>query len=507
MKLKHLPIIVLFLAAALLRFADAFRPIDKASWRECDMGAVARNFYREGMNPLYPRIDWRGESPGFAEMELPVLPWIMAATYKFVGIHDHIGRMWACLFSLGTLFFFFRLAREYLELAASTVAFAFFAFNPLVVELSTAVQPEGPMIFFYVAAAYFFVRWIKADTNGSLAAAAVLTALTLLTKATSAHIGVLFGALLLQKYGWTAIRNARVWIFGIVSVVPAVAWYVHAKRLWLTYGNSLGVSNEYHWIGTDFFTNSEFIKGIATIEAVHVWLIFGAIVAVFALWRGFNERIARVALVWLASVFVFYIIASRTTADEWAYYYHVFSVPAAALLIGLGAGKLHEIALDLVREGRKQTVLTGFTRVATIVVVAITLLSPFLLEAKQLRANVLDRRVEIPAYTFARDLRLKLSASGPIVASGGHCVDADGYQVAYNASYMFYWLDRRGWNVCVEDQSVAAVEPLRQKGAVYFVGEKRYMRERPAFDGEMRHAFAITAEDADHVVFDLVASR
>ena len=266
MSSKHIPIIILFVAASFLRIADVFRPIDKASWRECDMGAVARNFYREGMNPLYPRIDWRGDGPGYAEMELPVLPWLMAVTYEFVGIHDNVGRMWAFVFSLGAMFFFFRLAHEYLGLFASTIAFAFFAFNPLVVDLSTAVQPEGLMIFCYIAAVFFFVRWIRNDRNSDFAATTLLTAVTLLAKATSAHIGIFFGILLVQKYGWSVCRQFKVWIFGVVTVVPAALWYLHAKSLWLTYGNSLGVSNEYHWIGRDFFTNTEFIKGIFRIE-------------------------------------------------------------------------------------------------------------------------------------------------------------------------------------------------------------------------------------------------
>lgn len=503
MKIKNLPIIFLFVAAALLRFADAFRPIDQASWRECDMGAVARNFVREGMNPLYPRIDWRGDGPGYAEMELPVVPWLMAATYEGVGVHDHIGRMWAFLFSLGAMFFFFRLAREYLDIIAATVAFAFFAFNPLVIDLSTAVQPEGLMICCYIASVYFFVRWLRADRNIDFAAAAALTALTLLSKATSAHIGIFFGILLLQKYGWSVLRQAKVWVFGVVTMLPAAMWYLHAKSLWLTYGNSLGVSNEYHWIGRDFFTNSQFITGIFRIELLHVWVVFGGLVALFGLWRGFEHDAAKKALLWLASVLVFYIVACRTTADDWAYYYHIFSIPAAALLVGLGAKKLFESA-DVIRTGyRSAGSLTNLTRLATLGVVTVILLSAFLLEAKQLRANFLEKQLDVPAYRFARDLQPALAAPGPIVASGGHCVDADGYQVAYNASYMFYWLDRKGWNVCVEEQSAARLRELAGKGAVYFVAERKYLAANPSAEAETRASFATLTENADFVVFDL----
>ena len=44
MSKARIAIIVIFAAACLIRFADAFRPINHASWRECDIGSIARNF-------------------------------------------------------------------------------------------------------------------------------------------------------------------------------------------------------------------------------------------------------------------------------------------------------------------------------------------------------------------------------------------------------------------------------------------------------------------------------
>ena len=142
MSKSRILIILLFSAAAAVRFADVFRPINQASWRECDIGAVSRNFAREGMNPLYPRIDWRGDGPGYAEMELPIFPFLTAIGYEIFGVHDQLGRGLAFLFSLGALFFFYRLAREYLTVYPALIAFTFFAFNPLIVDQSTALQPR-----------------------------------------------------------------------------------------------------------------------------------------------------------------------------------------------------------------------------------------------------------------------------------------------------------------------------------------------------------------------------
>ena len=207
-------------------------------------------------------------------MEFPLYPFLIALTYKIFGIHDLFGRLWAFVFSLGTLFIFYKLAREYLSGWSLIFSFAFFTFNPLIVEFSTSIQPEGLMILFYLSSVFCFLKWLKTDENFYFLSAIILTALTLLAKATAAHIGLFFLVLLIQKFGFDFLKNLKVWLFGLISLLPAFLWYRHAKNLWLTYGNSLGVSNEYHWIGADFFTNSYFIKGILTNEIFVAFVLF-----------------------------------------------------------------------------------------------------------------------------------------------------------------------------------------------------------------------------------------
>lgn len=503
MKRQNVLITILFVAAAGLRFADVFRPIDHASWRESDLGAVARNFSREGMNPFYPRIDWRGNGPGYAEMELPLYPWLTAITYKVFGEHDQIARIWAFLFSLGALFFFFRLAREYLSVFAATVAFAFFALNPLVVETATSIQPEGLMIFAYIAAVYFFLRWLKTDRNFYYLSTIAFTALSLLAKAPSAHIGLFFGVLLIEKFGWNVVLQTRVWLFGILSLLPAALWYLHAKRLWSVYGNSLGVSNEYHWIGWDFFTDSNFIAGIIRSEFIYVWLIFGLFVGAFAIWRGRREMVARHSLLWLACIFALYTLAARTTSEEWATYYHIFSIPPVALIFGLSIRELWRYMREFADRFSERPFALNLTRVAVCLIVIAAIFASLLMEAKQVRAGFLQRHSPDSSYAFAGKLRPELERSGPIVVSGSQCNDRKGYPIAYNSSFMFYWLDRKGWNTCIEHQSLEEIKQFEADGAVYLVAQKTYANATPGYERALREVYPVTMESADFVIFEL----
>ena len=500
-------IVVLFLAAALLRFADVFRPINLASWRECDLGAISRNFATESMNPLYPRIDWRGDGDGYAEMELPLVPWLTAVTYKIFGIHDYFGRVWAFLFSLGAMFFFYRLAREYLSIFAATVAFAFFALNPLMVETATSIQPEGLMIFTYIAAAYYFVKWLKTESDLSFWAATVFTPLTLLAKAPAAHIGLFFGILLIDKFGWNAFRQGKVWLFGILSVLPSALWYFHAKNLWIVYGNSLGVSNEYHWVGLDFFTDPNFMQGILRTEFFDVWVSFGLIVGAFAVWRGFRETTAKQSLTWLASVFIFYLLAARTTSQEWANYYHVFSIPPVALIFGFGVNKLWDYAKEFADSFSERILAANLVRPVVVLVVIAAMFESFVMETVHVRADFLGHRIPDPAFVWAERVKPLLKNEGLIVTSGGKCVDKNGYMLAYNASYMFYWLERKGWNVCVEDQSINKIHILSEQGAKYFVAQRSMLDEKLGFTDELRRTYPILDESDKFILFDLTSVR
>ena len=507
MKRSKILIITLFIVAAATRFADVFRPINQASWRECDLGAVSRNFAREGMNPFYPRIDWRGDGPGYAEMELPLFPFLTSIAYTLFGIHDQFGRVLAFLFSLAALFFFFRLARQYLSFFAAVIAFAFFAFNPLIIDQSTALQPEGLMLFAYIASVYFFTRWLKNDDTKYFCAAIGSTALTLLAKAPAAHIGLFFGILLIEKYGWKAIKETKVWIFGIYSILPSTLWYLHAKNLWLTYGNSLGVSNEYHWIGLDFFTDTSFLTGILRSELMYVWVVFGIIVGAFAIWKGYRERTAQHSLLWLASIFALYILAARTTSEEWANYYHVFSIPPVALIFGFSIEKLKDHALTFADNFSSRTPAANLGRIAVFLFVVAAVFASFLLEAKQVRASFLGKRVADESHLCADKIRPELKADGLIVVSGGHCVDNKGYALAYNASFMFYWLERKGWNICVEDQSIDKLNGFAVKGAKYFVAQKSILNQRPDFENDLRQVYSVIAECNEFLIFDLTWRR
>jgi 4-amino-4-deoxy-L-arabinose transferase-like glycosyltransferase len=563
LRVKHV-LVFLFLLGASLRTIDVWRPVDGtslSSWHEGDTASIARNYYREGMNLLYPRIDWRGNGPGYAEMEFPLFPWLAAAAYRLIGVQEVVLRLLPFAFSLVGMGVFFHLAHRLLPAPGSAVACAFFAIHPLLVAMSRSIQPEPLMLAFYVVAVYAFLRWLEDRKPLHYALAIVATALAVLLKAPAAHVGFLFLALVCHRKGWHAFKEPALWLFAALSLAPGILWYTHARGLWLTYGNSLGVSNESHWVGWDLFQNPYFITGVLRIE-LRFWTLAGLLVSLWGVWASQRTPLrepARVALYWLASAFLFYVVTARTSADQWASYYHVFSIPAMALLVGTGAASVAP-ALSRLRNrsmivliaafaagaafllplddmdrfasdtairalfasgalavsilsltaGRERS-LTGNSRgeaqvsaslMIAAVVAGLTTVT-FFWQSRRLIWDLDDRSEQQSNYECVPAVREALTEPGLILASGASCTDQAGKPVAYNDPGWFYWLDRKGFNICDAEQSVEEVRKYADLGAAYFVANDFNVGRKAGFEQDLRAAFPAVYEGCRAVVYRL----
>ena len=46
--------------------------VDRWSWRQSDVAAIARNYYTSGFHFAYPQIDWAGDAAGYVGTEFPI---------------------------------------------------------------------------------------------------------------------------------------------------------------------------------------------------------------------------------------------------------------------------------------------------------------------------------------------------------------------------------------------------------------------------------------------------
>jgi hypothetical protein len=452
------------LIGTVVRLAYVGRPLDHRisnPWRQSDYFAITRSFDREGLNPFYPRIDWRGDTPGYAEMELPVLPWLGALLYRAVGPHVQVVRA----LSVAALLLFAALAARLLRPPGALFALLAFACNPLLVLHSGALQPEPLLDVCTLACVALLWRWDVRPTPAQLYAVALAAAAAVLAKLPAAYLGLVIAYVVVRRMGRRALAAPSVYAAAAIAALPPLLWYAWARHFWTEYGLSLGLSNESHLLGIDLLLPPTALLGILVWETAGVFTPAGWWLALAALrlpWR----RIALPA-VWYGAVGVFYVVAARTTGDQWAYYYHSLSVAPAALLMGAGLAVFFEQRAIPISWGRWAEWQRGIgIGLAAATIVASTAMTVYLIVRRDH-----DHGYRYRMYSCARQFAPLVPADALIVAHGGSLVDAGGHPVAHNESMLFAWMDRHGFNYGDQDLSSAALDAIAARGGRYWIAE------------------------------------
>jgi 4-amino-4-deoxy-L-arabinose transferase-like glycosyltransferase len=482
-----------------VRIALVWRPTDYRllnSWRECDYTSIARAYYTEGMNILYPRVDWRGDTPGCVEMEFPIIPWISALIYRIAGYHEQVLRVVTAVCSIAALLGFGGLARRVLPLQGALVATGLFAVNGLLAALSGAAQPEPLQLLLMILTADTLHRWIESGSKSRLVLAGGWLGMAILAKSPAACLVVLTGFYLLRSAGTRILKTSAVYVAAGAALVPPALWYAWAHGLYLGTGLSLGLSNETHLLSRDLLMQPwAWVKGNWVAEAVEVYAISGILLAVIALHQSW-QRIA-FAVVWYLSVLLFYVLAADTSGDGWAYYYHAMSIPPACLLMGWGYITMTERTGSGGKHVRYQTAMGILGRGLVVTTVLFALVGGI----RRGYHVCTDSGLE-PMYRCALEFREDIPPEGKIVVRGGKRLDEHGHPVAYNASMAFTWMDRRGFNYAEEDFSEKALRSIAIRGGRYWLAGPDDRRDAAEY-AKITGSCVLIKECSDYLLFDL----
>src|SRR5215471_20032037 len=168
---RHVDVILLVIVACgiFARLYGISEPIrGHHEWRQADTAAVARNFYEESMNILYPRVDWRGNSPGYVESEFQIYTFLVAVSYYIFGPHEWLGSAFnITVYALSALVLFFFISRLSDEYSALLAVF-FYSFVPLTFYFTRTFQPDALMAFFSLVGVYYFWIWTEQGRRTSI---------------------------------------------------------------------------------------------------------------------------------------------------------------------------------------------------------------------------------------------------------------------------------------------------------------------------------------------------
>ena len=422
---------------------------DWQGWRQADTQAIARNFLLEEANPLYPRIDWRGDGPGYVESEAQIYPALIAAAMRVTGESVWPGQLLslACV-ALAALVLFGALARRFGGPAGYLALVATLSMQGTVV-VATSIQPDTLSFLGFTVGFVAFLDYLDAPDRGRLATWIAATALAGLVKPTTLELGLVQGLYVLLARR-DALRDRRIWIGWAIVVAAVGAYLLHAKGLYQQYGNTFGVLS-----GGD-----SKLPAASALAAVEPWrelaryaVVWGVGVPAIpaALYLAWRRRLGAVEVALAAGAIALDVLAFRYTSGPFGTHYHLPHVVLGAWLV---AHAVHDLGAQRPR----------WLRPAAALVVGLALVS-------SARAMRFLRR-QPPQHETA--LGAQLAAAAP----PGTLVVVRARAERYNTDWhtpnnfedprVFYLSRTKGWVLANDDAGATALAEHAARGARFY---------------------------------------
>lgn len=230
-------LIILGIGARLYRVSGP--PTDHHSGRQYETAAMARNFAEGSMDPLYPQVDWGGDSGGYVEAEFPIYTYGVALLYRFFGPHEGLGRALSIVFYALSAILLFLLSQRLFDVPAALIAVFLYTFAPLSLFFTRTIQPDALAALCTLAGIYCFWLWTENERWFDFVLAAVAVSMAVLIKPANLYLGLPLLYLLMRRNGPRGLVKPAVWLFAVLVLAPFLLWYRHAYGLWETYGNTL----------------------------------------------------------------------------------------------------------------------------------------------------------------------------------------------------------------------------------------------------------------------------
>jgi 4-amino-4-deoxy-L-arabinose transferase-like glycosyltransferase len=311
-------ILIALLALALRLIFVASPLVGIHGWRQCDTAAVARNYFEEGMHFAFPRVDWRGDGPGYVEMEFPLFSFAAACIYQLAGsAHEWIGRLLAAIGGAATAAYIVLLVARRTDLSTGLCAGLFFACLPLNIYYGAAFMPESWLLLFSAVGVHHFALAME-NPRGSRREAVHLVVsclgitLAALLKLPTLYLGLPLLFLIIERDGWRGIVHPRHIAFAAAIFAVVTAWYWHAHNLGAQTGLSFGIfnSDKFRSWNVTFSTDYWFDILVRRIAERHLtWA--GALIAAVGILTPRRSPRERLFDIWMIALLIFAAVVSE----------------------------------------------------------------------------------------------------------------------------------------------------------------------------------------------------
>ncbi|HEY1811412.1 MAG TPA: glycosyltransferase family 39 protein [Kofleriaceae bacterium] len=413
---------------------------DWMGWRQADTQAIARNLAFEEFAPWKPRIDWRGDGPGYVETEAQIYPTLIAIAMTATGESVWPGQLLSLLCTAAALALLaLALSKRYGEPAAFAALVVMLGHQGTIA-ISTSIQPDSLALLAFVIAWLAFVDYVEHGRRWILWVA--VTALAGLVKPTTLELGIaqFVLAALAGK-----LRDRKLWLGWAIVVAVVAAYLLYARTLYVRYGNTFGVLS-----GGDSKLPALSMLGQREVwtELARYSIVWGTgVLAVpAAIYLAAKRALEPVHFALAAGAVVLVLVALRYTSGVYGTHYHLPHVVLGGWLVAAAAAKLP-------------------ARVG----IAIAIVAALVMGDRALRFL---RRLPPEPETLLGDKLAQLASPDTLVIVRAR---AEGYNLEWHTTNnfedprVFYVSRTKGWVVPNDLIGASRIAELAQRGAEFYV--------------------------------------
>jgi len=323
-------LILLFIVVA-IRLVNINMPIlEGTATRQVQTAMIAKNFYINGFNLLYPQVDFLGPGPGYLVLEFPLLNLIAAVFYVLCGgVHEWIGRLISISFFAGSVIFLFNLIKKLFEERTALITIVVYSISPLGLIYSRAFMPDFEMMFFFIGALYFMYQWSQGDKDRFFWFSAIFAMMAMLSKIQAFCICIPLLAMIWQRQHLSFLFKARSWAYFLIVSIPVLLWYMHAKNVHQVYSPvescNFQASN---WFRPHLFISPRFYIEVFEHGWMQMLTPVGFTLFLFGLFLKTDSQQGKILWSWLGCTIVYMIVFITHMNDP---YYNLLFLPITSV--------------------------------------------------------------------------------------------------------------------------------------------------------------------------------
>ena len=346
---------LILLTALIIRTYHITYPIiDTHSFRQTQTAGLIRDFYRDGINLLYPRMITLGD-PGYVILEFPLYQAISALLYKMFLPDVILARGLSIVCGLLSIVFVYRLSNKFLDQKTALFASFFYAFMPLNIFYQRVPIPDPLTILLSLVMLDFMIEGINNKKNIFLIGGILAGSFGLMMK--SPYVAPLYLPLIYivfkQNKNLRSLLNVRFLLSLFIPLALLVLWQRHANAVNETYfgTNSYPFRELFgavivklkplnKWYFGTLEQRSDLVNYLIILKRIyHEMLSFIGILALFfGFVYFFRRRAAAFYLIWLFAILLSIMVIFNLNVVH--NYYQLPLTPILAIFCGAGAAYL-----------------------------------------------------------------------------------------------------------------------------------------------------------------------